>query len=160
MKPFRFQRVTRGRHRENSTMFNPFLSFRFLREDSYGVCSLMWPATIETKESFCIKKEFNSQRIYILLQYGRLYVVFSSNMADVTSWEHTHDHIVNIHSFSFWMAEWGQHSLIRTSGFVSLTFQFPEDLFYWFPFLWRRRNGILFLNPLSHGFFPLHRAFF
>ena len=55
----------------------------------YGVCSLMWPATIETKESFCIKKEFNSQRIYILLQYGWLYIVYSSNMADVTSWEDT-----------------------------------------------------------------------
>ena len=38
----------------------------------------------ETKERFCIKKEFNSHRIYILLQYGRLYSLLLG-MADVTS---------------------------------------------------------------------------
>ena len=36
---------------------------------------------IKTKENFFIKKEFNSHRIYILLQYGRLNIVCSSNMA-------------------------------------------------------------------------------
>ena len=40
---------------------------------------------IETKYSICIKKEFNSHRINLLLQYGELFIVHSSNMADMTS---------------------------------------------------------------------------
>ena len=44
---------------------------------------------IETKESICIKKEFKSHRINLLLQYGLLFIVHSSNMADMTSCEHT-----------------------------------------------------------------------
>ena len=39
---------------------------------------------IETKDSICIKKEFNSHRINLLLQYGGLFIVHSSNMADMT----------------------------------------------------------------------------
>ena len=43
----------------------------------------------ETKWGICIKKEFNPQKNISLLQDGRRFFVYSSNMAAVTSWEHT-----------------------------------------------------------------------
>jgi len=43
----------------------------------------------ETKGGICIKIEFNSQKNILLLQYGRRFFVYSSNMAAVTSCEHT-----------------------------------------------------------------------
>ena len=44
---------------------------------------------IATKDGICIKKEFNSHRINVLLQHGGLFIVHSSNMADMASCEHT-----------------------------------------------------------------------
>ena len=43
----------------------------------------------ETKGGICIKREFNSQKNISLLQNGRRFFVYSSNMAPVTSCEHT-----------------------------------------------------------------------
>ena len=43
----------------------------------------------ETKGGICIKIEFNSQKKILLLQYGRRFFVYSSNMAAVTSYKHT-----------------------------------------------------------------------
>ena len=43
----------------------------------------------ETKGGICIKTEFNSQKNILLLQYGRRFFVYSSNMAAVTSCKHT-----------------------------------------------------------------------
>ena len=59
-------------------------------QDNYNnrVCSLMWPDN-ETKGGICIKIEFNPQRNISLLQHGRRFFVYSSNMATVTSSEHT-----------------------------------------------------------------------
>ena len=42
---------------------------------------------IVTKESFYIRKEFNSHRIGFTLQHGRRFIVFALNMAAVTSRE-------------------------------------------------------------------------
>ena len=43
-----------------------------------------------TKESVCIRKEFNSQRIGLGRQHGRRFIVFrDTDMADVTSCENT-----------------------------------------------------------------------
>ena len=62
---------------------------------------------IKTKESFCIKKEFNSHRIYVLLQYGRLNIVCSSNMVDMTSQEHT--------PFAMWQSK------TQEKGYIAFT---------------------------------------
>ena len=43
----------------------------------------------ETKGGICIKIEFNPQKNISLLQDGRRFFVYSSNMAAVTSCEHT-----------------------------------------------------------------------
>ena len=43
----------------------------------------------ETKGGICIKIEFNPQKNISLLQHGRCFFVYSSNMAAVTSCEHT-----------------------------------------------------------------------
>ena len=43
----------------------------------------------ETKGGICIKIEFNPQKNVSLLQHGRRFFVYSSNMAAVTSFEHT-----------------------------------------------------------------------
>ena len=43
----------------------------------------------ETKGVICIKIEFNPQKNISLLKDGRRFVVYSSNMAAVTSCEHT-----------------------------------------------------------------------
>ena len=43
----------------------------------------------ETKEGICIKIEFSPQKNISLLQHGRRFFVYSSNMAVVTSCEHT-----------------------------------------------------------------------
>ena len=43
----------------------------------------------ETKRGICIKIEFNPQKNISLLQDGRRFFVYSSNMAAVTSCEHT-----------------------------------------------------------------------
>ena len=43
----------------------------------------------ETKGRFCIKIEFNPQKNISLLQHGRPFFVYSTNMAAVTSCEHT-----------------------------------------------------------------------
>ena len=43
----------------------------------------------ETKGGICIKIEFNPQKNISLLQHGRRFFVYSSNMAAVTSCEHT-----------------------------------------------------------------------
>ena len=43
----------------------------------------------ETKGEICIKIEFNPQKSISLLQHGRRFFVYFSNMAAVTSWEHT-----------------------------------------------------------------------
>ena len=63
------------------TMGHPIECVRTCDQESY--------LFIETKESICIKKEFNSHRINLLLQCGGLFFVHSSNMADMTSCEHT-----------------------------------------------------------------------
>ena len=42
-----------------------------------------------TKESFCIRKEFNSHRIYLGHQHGRRFIVLDTNMAVVTSCDNT-----------------------------------------------------------------------
>ena len=45
---------------------------------TYRVFSLTWPDLckfIGTKESFCIRKEFNSQRIGLGHQHGRRFIV-------------------------------------------------------------------------------------
>ena len=44
---------------------------------------------IGTKESVCIRKEFNSQRIGLRHQHGRRFIVLDTNMATVTSCENT-----------------------------------------------------------------------
>ena len=44
---------------------------------------------IETKGGICIKIAFNAQKNISLLQHGRRFFVYSSNMAAVTSSEHT-----------------------------------------------------------------------
>ena len=43
----------------------------------------------ETKRGICIKIEFNPQKNISLLQHGRRFFVYSSNMAAVMSCEHT-----------------------------------------------------------------------
>jgi len=43
----------------------------------------------ETKEGICIKIEFNPRKNISLIQHGRRFFVYSSNMAAVTSCEHT-----------------------------------------------------------------------
>ena len=43
---------------------------------------------LEQNIVFALKKEFNSHRINLVLQYGGLFIVHSSNMADMTSCEH------------------------------------------------------------------------
>ena len=43
----------------------------------------------ERKGGICIKIEFNPQKNISLLQHGRRFFVYSSNMAAVTSCEHT-----------------------------------------------------------------------
>ena len=43
----------------------------------------------ETKGGICIKVEFNPQKNISLLQHGRRFFVYSSNMAAVTSCKHT-----------------------------------------------------------------------
>ena len=37
-----------------------------------------------TKEIFCMKKEFNHQRVLTVDQHGRLFIVLCTNMAAVT----------------------------------------------------------------------------
>ena len=44
---------------------------------------------IGTRESVCIRKEFNSHRIGLGHQHGRRFIVWDSNMAAVTSCENT-----------------------------------------------------------------------
>ena len=43
----------------------------------------------KTKGEICIKREFNPQENISVLQHGRRFFVYSSNMAAVTSCEHT-----------------------------------------------------------------------
>jgi len=43
----------------------------------------------ETKGGICIKIEFNLQKNTSLLQHGRRFFIYSSNMAAVTSCEHS-----------------------------------------------------------------------
>ena len=52
----------------------------------------MWPEAIlnnETKGGICVKIEFNPQKNISLLQDGRHFFIYSSNMAAVMSCEHT-----------------------------------------------------------------------
>ena len=42
-----------------------------------------------TKESVCIRKEFNSYRTGLGHQHGRRFIVWNTNMAAVTSCENT-----------------------------------------------------------------------
>jgi len=44
---------------------------------------------VRTKGEICIKIELNPQKKISLLQHGRRFFVYSSNMAAVTSCEHT-----------------------------------------------------------------------
>ena len=44
---------------------------------------------IGTRESVCIRKEFNSQRIGLGHQHGRRFIVWDTDMAAMTSWENT-----------------------------------------------------------------------
>ena len=44
---------------------------------------------MKQKEEFALKIEFNPQKNVSLLQHGRRFFVYSSNMAAVTSCEHS-----------------------------------------------------------------------
>ena len=44
---------------------------------------------IATKESFYKRKEYNSHRIFLVHQHVRCFIVWNTNMADVTSRENT-----------------------------------------------------------------------
>ena len=60
----------------------------------YRVFSLMWPTSMQIywnkrKRLHTVRREFNSQRIGLGHQHGRLFIVLDTNMAAVTSCENT-----------------------------------------------------------------------
>ena len=71
----------------------PFIPTRLTAPKSpmhYRAFSLTWLCKFTgTKESVCIRKEFNSQRIGLGHQHGRRFIVWGTNMAAVTSCENT-----------------------------------------------------------------------
>ena len=65
------------------------LIFHHLKQECVRSCDQKPYLHNETKGGICIKIEFNPQKNISLLQDGRRFFVYSSNMAAVTSCEHT-----------------------------------------------------------------------
>ena len=74
----------------------------------------------ETKGGICIKIEFNPQKNNSLLQHGRSFFVYFSNMAAVTSCEHTLYDSNLIIFFALWVNKVQSMTFSRTNKMTSV----------------------------------------
>ena len=83
----------------------------------------------ETKGGICKEIEFNPQKSISLLQHGRRFFVYSSNMAAVTSCEHT---LFNDNLVTFFFCFFFYPNVILVNiQLLLLLFIFPFFVFFW-----------------------------